>query len=94
MIVTQVAPEELKQFSNWAAEFFANPVPPDLTSQAQLNPLGIGSGEVMVAATLAAAAVSHHSLVWLAGQQTPSADEWQAQETRWQQMFSPEYGLE
>ncbi len=65
-IVREVAPEEIDLFDELLHDYFADPVPPDLTARPVDDPLGWGAGEVMVDATTAAAAMVSASLGFIA----------------------------
>jgi hypothetical protein len=56
-IVAQVAPEEVELFDDLAAEYYANPQPPDLAARASDDPLGFGLDAGIVAATPAVMAM-------------------------------------
>lgn len=64
-VVSQVAPEELEMFDELIQDYFDHPAPPTVTGPATDDPLGFGLGEVIVAATPAAAAMASAAITFV-----------------------------
>lgn len=91
-IIDQVAPEESDLFDDLITDYFQNPVPPDLSDPGKDDPLGFGLGEILIAATPAAAAIVSSVLNYLMTEavKTGKAEAAEVLKQRIKSLFHPE----